>query len=812
MSGLSRSANPQAAAGGPPLPSAPIRSPPLPLLAAGGPSLLPIATSGSALPGFVATPPLATELTAAAAAPGTVREALAAAATALAMVTTAVQEANTAVEDAEIAVQAASATVATNTPASSSARPQFIVASPTASSLSAASRATSRPPIFNASRRPTASASRPGFDASSAAASAPSRQPTLNTSRQPAQDTARQPPASSSRSATPRRTANASSPTTRRSASTSPLAAVAATLAAGASSTALPPAAVIQAQRLKRSDMTECKPAEAYKQLETTRSQWQGYHAAPRPSTAPASHPFSAQILQQERAKRAQTPLEDAEAEAIWQLCPPIFETLAQGGPLAPLMDDGTLQTPNTGVTVGAVLQAFEEAHPVQRHWVAEAKRAPNQITIRYAGICIDGEPAWRLEQNEDSAEASEDSSKGITTTRILKFMSKFSEQGIWRTYAVPILELPALGPTRIPLQTLVDSYGWICASIAPTTLPLAVTRQMRLKQSNAVVAPREAALIHCGAIGSPMLNSASHGGLGTLDGVGFPPRVQALRLQVAQACSGPRPPLGGFGQEVLERIAQLFRSTAAALSLPVASHIIASTTLYAAAPGRSFHILKDVTAEDIAGEATRFGAFAGPGLSSFRNAMAWATGQRSEGESLELMGPSADIWPFAAPRMDHLVQYCALLRDLLTVRKKAGCSDVLVIRSGDGYNCLITRRGLSSRSPDHSPGSMKTEAILQEAGTLHVIEVGEDRMPSIVVFHAGCIKYNGDYMVERDLQVLCGLVVLKYLILLKHVRPRIDLGDSVAAAQAESHMLGLEGAGGSPQQGLSPIQLPVLP
>lgn len=60
--------------------------------------------------------------------------------------------------------------------------------------------------------------------------------------------------------------------------------------------------------------------------------------------------------------------------------------------------------------------------------------------------------------------------------------MSKFSEQGTWATYAVPSLELPAPGPTRMPLQTLVDSYGWICAFIAPTTLPLAVTRQMRLK------------------------------------------------------------------------------------------------------------------------------------------------------------------------------------------------------------------------------------------------------------------------------------------------------------------------------------------
>lgn len=268
---------------------------------------------------------------------------------------------------------------------------------------------------------------------------------------------------------------------------------------------------------------------------------------------------------------------------------------------------------------------------------------------------------------------------------------------------------------------------------------------------------------------------------------------MQALQRKVAQACGDPRPPIGGFRQDVVERITELFRGTAAALSLPVSSHVLASTALYAAAPGRSFNVLKDVTAKDIAGEATRFEAFAGPGLSSFRNAMAWARGKRTDGESLELMAPSTDIWPFAAPRMDHLPKLCTLLRDLLSVRKGAGCSGVLVIHSGDGYNGLITRRGLSAHSPDHSPGSMKTEGILQEAGTLHVIEVGEERMAAIAVFHAGCIKYNGDYMIERDLQTLCKLEALKIIILEKYARPGVSAEEVIAAAQAESELLGLE-------------------
>lgn len=198
-----------------------------------------------------------------------------------------------------------------------------------------------------------------------------------------------------------------------------------------------------------------------------------------------------------------------------------------------------------------------------------------------------------------------------------------------WRTYAICDLQVNVHHPLTMPLDDMLEACGRERLAEAMdgeeegaradrrAQLPLNVTRTMLLKQANAEVAPIEAALIHCSSMGSATLNSASYGGLDTLSpAVVIPAELEGVRERVTTALGPRRAAQQEFDLQVLARARELYVLAAGFLAIQHSPQLLAASAIYAALPGRTFHILKDITLEDLQGQATRFGPFARPGLS----------------------------------------------------------------------------------------------------------------------------------------------------------------------------------------------------
>lgn len=368
---------------------------------------------------------------------------------------------------------------------------------------------------------------------------------------------------------------------------------------------------------------------------------------------------------------------------------------------------------PGRNPTIAATLDAFEAAHPVQREWVRSAKELANQRSFRYVGLCVDKEPYWRLE--EDGAGAGAVATQG-TTTRLINFMRELAPSEEWRSYEICGLQVQTSRPRSMPLEAMLENCGWreladrMQGVVEPwTPLPINLSRTMLLKKANTEVAPIEAALIHCSFMGSATLNSASYGGLDTLiSPIVIPPGLAEVRDGVARAADPFPQPQAEFDLRVLGRARELYTLAAGALAIPLSPQLLAASALYAAAPGRVLHVLKDITLEDVQGQATRFGEFAGPGLSSFRSAMAWAKGSINNGDNddnadtnaaatnaaaavnaipaaananaaattelatLRSLGASADLFPLnRRQRSADLQLFCTLLRNVALVRQE---------------------------------------------------------------------------------------------------------------------------------------------
>jgi hypothetical protein len=219
--------------------------------------------------------------------------------------------------------------------------------------------------------------------------------------------------------------------------------------------------------------------------------------------------------------------------------CPPIILTLAQGGPLEPLVERGILVpatwdtsregrpivhprealTPNptrghvisfyvreweppAGVNVTTVMSEFEQDFPLQ-HFFVDGTRARSQVA-RYVGLCVDGEPMRRVAEDGNASD--------VHKTRLIEFMTTQAPTEQWKTFEIPELALQLCSLTSMPLTDLLARSTRAVGDFEP--LALRSTRPMFLKSWNRIASEVEACSIHCCHLGSVCINLASYGGL----------------------------------------------------------------------------------------------------------------------------------------------------------------------------------------------------------------------------------------------------------------------------------------------------------
>lgn len=506
-----------------------------------------------------------------------------------------------------------------------------------------------------------------------------------------------------------------------------------------------------------------------------------------------------------------------------------MFRTLAAGLPLDTLVQAGTLvasqstevgdsrrgsaltqprhqvsfyvrQLDTTEMDLSAMLQDFAQRFPVQKAFVDEVLGRPAGARkyVRYVGMCVDGQPFQRLQ--DDTTQSSSASS---STSRLLNFMATYAPGCQWQTYEITPLQLEVDGFDSMPLDDLLRA-----CQLRFRSLPVRPTRTMVAKKGNAEIAPIEAALIDCCSTGSVCLNSSLYGGLDTLTPVAIPPQAEAINAKVANFCGPFKPADGQLDRDLFERMFDLVEEATEKLKgKPPSLALQQAVALYAAVPSRGLHVLKDVTAEYLAGQATRFGPLAGPGLSAVKHATAWArdvpVGQgRDSLDNLKCIGASADMWPLttgcAGKELPVLLQ---LLQNILL--EKIDETDYLVIHAGPVLEILGSREGLSSGVENIKIGSenecLSIHNMTQQTATLHVIKVGRlggAKLPAIATFDAGAIKYRGDSVLRANLHLLCGLTAVKtrllaYFSALAGISPE----DAIRLTQEKSTELGLEAA-----------------
>lgn len=358
-----------------------------------------------------------------------------------------------------------------------------------------------------------------------------------------------------------------------------------------------------------------------------------------------------ASLLQRTRAQHALPPLQDP--ASIVAFCPEVFQTLSAGLPLGSLVQSGVLaegalastpsrnsripstrptrheisfyvrQLDTTSLDIDAILNDFAQAHPVQQEFVDELLARPAELRryIRYIGMCVDGQPVQRLEQDIQTAErqrfpqtpaqaqapsqvASASSSTPATaatavateapptasssprpsngnTSRLINFTAGYAIGAERHTFDVVPLKFIVDGYDAMPLDELM--HGCCEGEQLAAPLPVRVTKTMVAKKANAQIAPIEAALIDCCAFGGVSLNSSIYGGLDTLKPIAIPPQAEALKAKVGDFCGPFQPAEGPLDRDLFQVQLDLVEATTKKLGgkLP-SSHIRRAVALYA--------------------------------------------------------------------------------------------------------------------------------------------------------------------------------------------------------------------------------------
>lgn len=566
---------------------------------------------------------------------------------------------------------------------------------------------------------------------------------------------------------------------------------------------ASPPAGSAGFQRERRLREYQEREQQARTVLQQRLQESRTYHGitVTGPSTA-ASPPVSGvpallEVIRQERAQSALPPLTEMTRVAIAS-CPAVFELLARGEPLEPLVRSGTLVPstwcsseddrpagrqrrslstssaqhiisfyvrewrPAAGVDVTTVMNSFAQAFPIHKEFVSGTTSLVQMI--RYIGLCVDGEPRMRVAEDAGSA------SNAGPKSRLLNFMASQAPPEQWAAYHIPGLDIQSPAPTEMPLTAFLANFPDATRNLP--SLPLAITRTMILKHVNLLASSIESSLIHCCRRGSICMNSASYGGLDTLPPLAIPPQLNNLRAEVRRACGGaPFAPLPHMQVDptLFAEMLRLFTSAAAALEIEVSQHVLTANAIYAAIPSRWLHMLKDVTQEDLKGEGTRFGRYGGPGLSSSANALSWALGDpsaasagaraREDLKHLKIIGASVDFWWMSrTQKMEYVPTLLNLMVNVLSARRRSGVLDTIVIHSAQVFELIIVQQGLADGSPlcTEAPDRLSyTRNYLEHVGTMHEARVGAEDIPAVALFDAGYVKYDGDEVLRADLHSL---------------------------------------------------------
>ncbi|CAO1633651.1 unnamed protein product [Jaminaea pallidilutea] len=347
-----------------------------------------------------------------------------------------------------------------------------------------------------------------------------------------------------------------------------------------------------------------------------------------------------------------------------------------------------------------------------------------------------------------------------------------------WQTFRIPALQT---GVANVSTSPLSDMLAQFAPPLLPTT-SVPTTRGILLKANNGIAAPIEAALIHLCDAGSACLNASSYGGVDTLrTQVSVPRWLQKLRRAVDTAtipaadCARPQSTLI-LDQNLRGDFRASYTASKSKIGPTASAAVIEVSAVYASVIPRAqasggygciFHVLKDITAGDLAGQTTRFGRLAGPGLACLRNAVAWALAKEvptSEESLLAMIGPSADLWPLSRKQED-IRSCCVVLRSILRKQVLAGHVRILMLHSAEVYETLVVDRRLRADDGGKAAESRATsnKFLEEKVGELTVVDLGDGlKVPAIVNLHGGVIKHDGDCWVRRDLHLLYRLVVLK--------------------------------------------------
>lgn len=452
-------------------------------------------------------------------------------------------------------------------------------------------------------------------------------------------------------------------------------------------------AADARVKRKRREDVRtlEEKSKPSQEVLAETEIDFKVYHrlGGTRPvSTACSTNEDLAALLQEERRQRAMPPL--ADAAALVARCPEVFGALARGEPLEPLVTSGHLTpsssaytsdsdrnlirfyirewTPTGETSVESALDKFGADHVIQRPFVEEAKTRPLQ-RIRYVGTYVDAGRSNRLHQDGIRSRPGADAERK-KRARLLTFMNEHAPEAEWSSFVIEGLTVEVTTPEIMPVDALFAACGRaMFLRQDPGLMPVKANKAMQWRAVDATVAPIEAALIHCCQLGSVCFNASSYGGLDTLPALASHPEAKRLRREVIKICdkttlSTPTT----FDTALVATSRSQYDFAAWSAPAPVSARVVGFNALYASVPSRGLHVLHSIPADQVKGQATRFGPFAGPALAAFRNATTWALGYDEAREAedvahLKAIGASADFWCVDS---EHTKEQLSTLRSTL--------------------------------------------------------------------------------------------------------------------------------------------------
>lgn len=588
---------------------------------------------------------------------------------------------------------------------------------------------------------------------------------------------------------------------------------------------AIPTAAEARAEeaRQKRLQVIQQKAKVSQEVLVETESEFRAYHGLDKQhkTTKIESDEDLAALLQEQRRQLAMQPM--ADAAALVARCPEVFRALAGGEPLEPLVAAGHLKpssssdtsdvdhdlirfyvrewTPTGETTVAGALDKFGADHLIQLPFVEEARSRPLQ-RIRYVGAFVDAGRSNRLHQ--DGLRSKQDAGR---QTRLLNFMAEHAPEKEWSSFVIESLTVEVTTPEIMP----VDALFWLWAGDVRRGRHGAHAgggnQGHALKAADAAVAPMEATLINCCRLGGVCMNAASYGGLHRLPALASHPETEQLRREVNKIRRQATPlPALNFDTALVAKVRSQYDCAAWSTPGPVSARVVGLNALYASVPSRGLHILQSIPADQVKGQATRFGPFAGPGLAAFRNATTWAYGydearEAEDVEHLKMLGASADRWCIGEEHTkERLPIMLSTLRRVAAARRSAGLLQYLVIHSSQVLQIVVNLKGLSDNVAEldiknKDLWNVRAQDFGSLVGDLFEVEVGAEKVACIAALHGGIIRRNGDAILRADRHPLLRYVALKTRLLEHFAVEGKTAAEVIEATQAAAEKIGLEPA-----------------